>query len=211
MSKDANFWNRIAEKYAASPIRDTAGYEATLDLTRAHLKPSDRVLELGCGTGTTALKLAPNVAHITASDFAGAMIDICKTRAAEQGIENIDFLTADPFDRGFDGQDYDVVMGWNFYHLMEDMPAGFRRSHDLLKPGGLLVAKTPSLGSTPFFKRLFLRMVVRVLQLLGKAPSVAFVTIDEVETAVTSAGFEILETRNSGGMVPRSYLVARKA
>lgn len=210
MNKSVKFWDRIAEKYAKSPIRDMEGYEATLDMTRAHLKPTDHVLELGCGTGTTALKLAPSVARITATDFAEAMIAICTRRAEEQGIDNVDFRTADPFDPTLEAGRYDVVMGWNFYHLLDDMAAGFRRSHDLLAPAGLLVAKTPSLGSTPFAKRLLLRSIVGILQLVGKAPLVGFATIEDVENAVKDAGFEILETHNTGGLVPRSYLIARK-
>ncbi len=210
MNKSATFWNKIAEKYAKSPIRDMEGYEATLNMTRAYLKPGDHVLELGCGTGTTALKLAPSVARITATDYAEAMVAVCTRRAEEQGIENVDFRTADPFDPKLEAGAYDVVMGWNFFHLLEDMAAGFRRSHALLVPGGLLVAKTPSLGSTPFAKRILLRIVVGVLQLVGKAPAVGFVTIGEVEKAVQDAGFEILETHNTGGLVPRSYLIARK-
>ncbi|MBB5050595.1 cyclopropane fatty-acyl-phospholipid synthase-like methyltransferase [Afipia massiliensis] len=57
-ASDARFWDRSSRKYAVSAIADQAGYERTLDRTRALLGPNDRVLELGCGTGTTALRLA---------------------------------------------------------------------------------------------------------------------------------------------------------
>lgn len=210
MEPDAKFWDGIAEKYAKSPIRDMEGYQASLDRTRGYLKPTDHVLELGCGTGSTALLLAQNVQQITATDFSTAMIGIANRKAAEEGIENVSFLGIDPFDPQLTTETYDVVMGLNFYHLLDDMGAGFRRSHDLLKPGGLLIAKTPSLGSTAFFKRVALRAAVRVMQVFKKAPFVDFVRIEEVEKAVVDAGFEILETDNVGGTVPRSYLVARK-
>ena len=54
----------FAPKYAKSPIKDVPAYEYTLGRTRSYLKPTDAVLELGCGTGGTALKLADAVAHL---------------------------------------------------------------------------------------------------------------------------------------------------
>ena len=56
---DIAFWDRIAPKYAADPIADPAAHEATLERTRRLLGPGHRVVEIGCGTGSTALALAP--------------------------------------------------------------------------------------------------------------------------------------------------------
>ena len=42
----------IARRYAADPVADPAGYEATLTRVQGLLGPQDNVLELGCGTGT---------------------------------------------------------------------------------------------------------------------------------------------------------------
>lgn len=210
MNDGAKFWDGIAEKYANMPIRDEAGYQATLDRVRKHLKPGDHVLELGCGTGSTAVLLAPEVGHCTAADYAVAMVEIGKGKAQEGGVENVTFLQADPFDARFEAGAYDVVMGMNFYHLLPDMAAGFRRSAELLKPGGLVIAKTPSFGSAPFFKRTLIRIVIRAMQLLGRAPPVKFVRVEDVEKAVREAGFEIIEAEVSGGGVPRSFVIARK-
>ena len=45
-------------RYAKARISDPAGYEAGLERVRSHLGPEMRVLEMGCGTGMTARKLA---------------------------------------------------------------------------------------------------------------------------------------------------------
>jgi ubiquinone/menaquinone biosynthesis C-methylase UbiE len=59
-ARKARFWDRIARKYAADPIADMAGYEATLQRVQGLLSTEQDVLEIGCGTGTTALRLAPS-------------------------------------------------------------------------------------------------------------------------------------------------------
>jgi ubiquinone/menaquinone biosynthesis C-methylase UbiE len=69
MADPARFWDRRADGYSKRPIKDMESYEKTLDCTRKHLSASDEVLEVGCGTGTTALRLAPVVKQITATDI----------------------------------------------------------------------------------------------------------------------------------------------
>ena len=51
-ARKARFWDRIAVKYAADPIADRAGYEATLRRVQGLLTADQDVLEIGCGTGS---------------------------------------------------------------------------------------------------------------------------------------------------------------
>ena len=53
------FWDRLAKRYARMPVADQAAYETKLEKTRAFLRPDSRVLEFGCGTGSTAILHAP--------------------------------------------------------------------------------------------------------------------------------------------------------
>ena len=94
LSKDAAFWSKTARKYAADPIRNMDGYLNTLERTKSYLKADDNVLEIGGGTGSTALLIAPHVATITASDLAPGMIEIANEKRAEEGVENITFQVA---------------------------------------------------------------------------------------------------------------------
>jgi ubiquinone/menaquinone biosynthesis C-methylase UbiE len=77
-ASDAHFWDRTSRKYAKSKIADRAGYERTLERTRALLGPNVRVLELGCGTGTTALRLARDAQSYLATDISAEMIAIAE-------------------------------------------------------------------------------------------------------------------------------------
>ena len=199
------FWDRIARKYAAGPIRNMDGYRQTIERTRARLSTDDHVLEVGCGTGSTALLLAPDVARIIASDISAEMIAIGREKAADQDIANVDFVRAVPQDDAFPNAPFDAVLAFNFLHLVADLPATLRRLNELLKPGGLLISKTAALGGRAFvFKPLLLLM-----RALGKAPpDVGFFTPKQLEAMMADAGFEIVETGYHGDRRP--FIVARK-
>jgi len=55
MNKSEKFWNKCARKYSKEKIKDEEGYRKTLEDTQKYLGQEKIVLEIGCGTGTTAL------------------------------------------------------------------------------------------------------------------------------------------------------------
>ncbi len=67
MINPAKFWDKIAERYAKSSIADEATYQKKLQITREYLNPDSEELEIGCGTGSTAILHAPYVKHIHAT------------------------------------------------------------------------------------------------------------------------------------------------
>jgi len=210
MQDSALFWDKTADKYAKSPIADEAAYAYTLDRTRSYLSADDSILEVGCGTGSTALLLAGEVGKITASDISPNMIAIGREKARAQDIGNVTFVAAGLSDGALGDGPYDAVLALNLLHLLEDVPASLQRIHGLLKPGGLFISKTvcvPKAGA-PFKFRL-LKMVLPVMQWAGKAPYVNFMEIGELENRITSAGFKILETGTHPP--PSRYIVARKS
>lgn len=211
MTTHAAFWDRIAEKYAATPISDQDAYHYTLDRIRSYLRGTDTVLELGCGTGSTALLLAPSVANYVASDISENMLTIGRRKAREKDIKNVEFHSADAGLPTGTGQTYDAVLALNLLHLVEDLPAALDQAYADLKPGGHFISKTICLPETGF-PLMFnaMRAILPVMRLLGKAPPVFFYRIEHLEAAVQKAGFEIIETGNHPVQPPRRFIVARK-
>lgn len=207
--KDARFWDRAARKYAASPIRDMAGYERTIERTRQLLKPTDAVFEFGCGTGTTALNLAPSVARYVATDFAPEMIAIGREKAEAQAVRNIEFAVATPNAAPYPDASFDAALGFNILHLIPARAEALAGVHRLLKPGGLFMSKTPSLKEM----NPLIRLLVPFAQAIGQAPYVSSLSTDDLERDIVAAGFEIIgrERHASRGKDVRPFLVARRA
>lgn len=207
-TNDARFWDRTARQYAAGPISDMAGYERTLERTRHYLRGDEAAIEFGCGTGTTALRLAPSLGRIVGTDISGGMIAIARERAAAETRANASFEIATPDAAPWPDASFDVALGFNLLHLVADREAAWRGIHRLLKPGGLFISKTPCLKEM----NLAVRMAVPVMQLLGKAPYVASLSVAALEREMAAAGFEVIERayHASRGRDARPFLVARK-
>ena len=203
----APFWDGVADRYARAPIRDVAGYERTLERTRSHLARDHRVLEIGCGTGTTALRLADAAGRILASDASGNMIAIAQRKALDAGVENVTFVRSDLFGERLDeGAPYDVVLAFNLLHLVEETDAALARVRELVRPGGLFVSKTVILGDGG----LVFRVLVPLMRAIGKAPFVRFLRAAAFEEAVRRAGFVFLETDKSPKGPKLLFIVARR-
>lgn len=206
MRDSEQFWDKTAAKYASSPVKDVTSYEKTLERVRAHLSPDDTVLEIGCGTGTTALLLADSAQHIIASDISSNMVDIAEGKARDQKVGNVAFVHATVFDETFRPESFDAVLAFNLLHLMEDAPEAVRRARALLKPGGLFISKTICLKQ----QITHWRFMIPVFKLFGLAPFVKSYTIAELDDLITAQDFEIVES----GLYPASpasrFIVARK-
>jgi ubiquinone/menaquinone biosynthesis C-methylase UbiE len=202
MTETAAFWDKHAAKYAASPIKDMDSYERGMARTASYLKPSDRVLEVGCGTGSSAIKLAPHIGSILATDVSPKMIEIARSKDA--GDHNIEFEVAQT-DAPMSGQ-FDVVLGFNIFHLVQNVPGTLTQLHSMLKPGGLFISKTPCLGNG----NILFPILIPVMQLIGKAPYVGMFSVKKWDQMIKETGFELVETGIFPKRPPSRFVMARK-
>ncbi|CAM2011650.1 class I SAM-dependent methyltransferase [Acanthopleuribacter pedis] len=187
INESVRWWDRKAAGYAKQPIADMAAYEQKLAQTRAYLKPQSRVLEFGCGTGSTALAHAPYVAHIDATDSSGNMIAIAREKAKQAAITNVTFTQASLAEVAARPTRYDVVLGLNVVHLMNDWEESIRQAHSLLKPGGVFVSSTACIARAP----LWMRLLLPLGGTLGLIPKVVVFTHEALTAAMTDAGFQL--------------------
>ncbi len=207
MNKSEKFWDKIARKYSKEKIKDEEGYRKTLEDTRKYLSNEKTVLEIGCGTGTTALKLADSVNEMTATDISSNMIVIAKEKSEEQGVKNVRFMQSTVFDERHKEDSFDVILAFNLFHLLEDSQAAMKRIHELLKPGGIFISKTPCLKE----KSLLWPILAPIVATVMRVGCVKSLTIPGLQEIMTREGFDIIETYVQFPKPPRLFVVARKS
>lgn len=187
MDRETAFWNKLADKYAQRPIADEASYEKKLEITRKHLRPGMEVLEIGCGTGSTAIAHAPYVGHIRATDLSTRMVEIARDKAKAAAIDNVSFDASSV--EGLDVSDasLDAVMAHNILHLLENWERAIAEIHRMLKPGGVFVSSTACIRDMMFL----FRLIVPVGRALRLFPLVKVFSVAELTGKLEKTGFEI--------------------
>ncbi|WP_372876964.1 class I SAM-dependent methyltransferase [Pseudomonas sp.] len=187
MKSPQKFWDKVAPRYAKSPIKDEKSYQKKLAITQQYLRPDWSVFEFGCGTGTTAIVHAPHVKHILATDISGKMVDIAARKARDAGIENALFRQGTLDSLELQAESFDAVLGLNILHLLEDAEAAISQVNALLKPGGIFVSSTVLIAEL----KLYWRLLIPAMQVLGFAPHVNRFDKQELVSMLIDAGFSI--------------------
>ena len=204
MKTTAKFWDRLAEKYSKKPVANQEVYETKLKRTQEYLKPTMKVLEFGCGTGSTALLHSPFVEHIHAIDISPKMIEIANDKATLQACNNVSFEVDTLESLNCDEQSFDVILGLSILHLLPNWQQSIATIHQLLKPNGLFVSSTVCL------KHLWiLRILAPIGQFLGLIPTLSYLSSDELKNNLTEQGFKI-EHFWKRGKNTRIFIIARK-
>jgi ubiquinone/menaquinone biosynthesis C-methylase UbiE len=188
MDKSARFWDKIAERYSRQPIADEAAYEKKLEVTRGYFQPDMEVLEIGCGTGSTAITHAPYVKHIQAIDISSKMVAIAKGKAEAANVANVSFRQSTIDELSMPDRTVDAVLGLSILHLLENKEEAIAKVYEMLKPGGVFVTSTACLGDTMLR---FLKFIAPIGRFLGFMPLVKVFSAKELEHRLTGAGFEI--------------------
>lgn len=98
------------------------------------------VVDLGAGTGTFAMAVAPICSRVVAVDVAPAMLKYMRERAEQAGITNLDVVQAGFLSYEHTGGPADFVYSRNALHHLPDFwkAVALQRIAAILKPGGVL-------------------------------------------------------------------------
>lgn len=123
------------EKYRAS--RDFEA-EANYISSSISLRPEHTVLEIGSGTAEISLRLAERCRKVIAADISGTMLSYAKKKAAERGINNIEFIHSGFLNIKLEPESVDSVISQIALHHLPDFwkSVAIINVSKVLKPGG---------------------------------------------------------------------------
>jgi ubiquinone/menaquinone biosynthesis C-methylase UbiE len=110
-------------------------------VAEAAVRPGDRVVDLGCGSGQLALRVAPVCASVLAVDVSQAMIELLERNARARGLDNVEGRAVPVEHLELPAESVDVVVSnYALHHLRDaDKALAVAAAAGWLRPGGRLV------------------------------------------------------------------------
>lgn len=133
-------FGQFAAGYVASETH-ARGRDLERLIEIAQPQPDWLVLDVATGGGHTALKLAPSVAAVVATDLTPRMLDQAEAFIKAQGVENVTFRLADAEDLPFEDETFDLVTCRIAAHHFPDPARFVGEGVRVLKPGGMLLVQ----------------------------------------------------------------------
>ena len=123
------FWERIGRR----------------TVERLALSAGANVLDVGCGTGASALPAAEAVGpngFVIGVDLSSRLLDCARAKATARGLTNVEFRLADMTALGFPDRRFDAVVSVFSIFFVPDMEDLVRELWRMVRPGGRLAVTT---------------------------------------------------------------------
>lgn len=135
-------WDRIARAYDRQLALERPALRAALDL--AEVRPSERLLDLGTGTGAVLRELARRPSR--PGEAVGVDVSAAMLAHAPALPSSWRLVQADATDLPFGDASFDVAVAAYLLHLLERdvFVRALAEARRVLRPGGRLVTVTPA-------------------------------------------------------------------
>jgi phosphatidylethanolamine/phosphatidyl-N-methylethanolamine N-methyltransferase len=122
-------------------------------IKRMGIKPADRVLEVGVGTGIN-VDLYPADCAVTGIDLSSSMLEKARERVARKGVRNVRLLQMDAANLKFADDSFDIVYAPYVISVVPDPVAVTREMRRVCRPGGRIVILNHFRSSNPLMARI---------------------------------------------------------
>lgn len=138
-----DFWNEVlVPKFIEFKhvLVDGLTHHSEAIFPSLQVREGDTVLDIGCGFGDTAIKLAHRVGpagSVLGLDCCDAFMEYGQNQAEAEGLNNISFVNGDALIYPFEPE-YDFVFSRFGTMFFSNPVAAFRNMRKALKPGGIV-------------------------------------------------------------------------
>jgi len=140
----ATTYNAASDHFDDEPLGFWKRYgERTVE--RLALRPGARVLDVGCGTGASALPAAARVGptgKVIGIDLAERLLEIARQKAASRNLSNVEFHFGDMERFGYPDRHFDAVVCVFAIFFVPDMAMQLRELWRMVRPDGQLAITT---------------------------------------------------------------------
>jgi SAM-dependent methyltransferase len=141
--EQAEFWSQLAPAWLEleDQLEEVGRLPGELAMDRLDLLPGQKVVDLGCGSGTTTLELAARVGpcgEVAGVDISAEMLARGRERAARAGAGNIEFVHADVQVHDLGEARFDAAYSRFGVMFFADPVAAFANVRRALRPGAAL-------------------------------------------------------------------------
>jgi SAM-dependent methyltransferase len=157
MADQAESWSRAAASYEEEfidPYRTDVRNPLPEALRRLAADEASTAADLGCGTGPLLPLLARHFRQVYAVDFAPAMLERARQRAA--GLAHVTFLQSSLTDLGALAGRVDVAVAVNSLVLPDvcELEVALRQARSVLRPGGRFLGIVPAMDAVHYYTML---------------------------------------------------------
>lgn len=157
-AEQLEFWSgKAGSAWVARQTQFDGMMTQVLDLLMSVARPApgERVLDIGCGTGASLLRVGAAVGqegHVTGVDISEPMLSLARKRVAEAGLDHVDCELADAQTHVFDGS-FDAVLSRFGVMFFSDPVAAFANIRSAMRPGVRLSFVTwAGMADNPWFR-----------------------------------------------------------
>jgi ubiquinone/menaquinone biosynthesis C-methylase UbiE len=127
-----------AQSYDAEPDNRVIAAEESVIWEMIGAPEGLRVLDVGCGTGRHAVRLARQGSHVTGTDPTAEMLAKARRKLEAEGLE-ADLRQGDIEDLAAEPRQFDVVLCCLVLSHLADLDAAIARLGERVQPGGRLI------------------------------------------------------------------------
>lgn len=134
-------WSAVAAEYDRVWFERLPGLaERAIELVAP--ERGDRVLDVGAGPGTVAVRLAPRVGHVMAIDFADGMLERLRRHIMRSRLSNLEARSMSWDDLAFEDASFDAAVSLFGLSSFGERAEGLAELLRVVVPGGRVVLGT---------------------------------------------------------------------